>query len=90
MRAGVQARSTKSKARLDRFEQLRNQRFKEQEEILELTPVSTRLGKQTIEWKGISYQYENSDPLFRISPTIFFVMTGLELLEKTAAGKARF
>lgn len=64
VRAGVQARSTKSKARLDRFEQLRNQRFKEQEEILELTPVSTRLGKQTIEWKGISYQYENSDPLF--------------------------
>ena len=36
VRAGVQARSTKSKARLDRFEELRNMRFKEQEKSFEI------------------------------------------------------
>lgn len=65
VRAGVQARSTKSKSRLDRFEELRNKRFKEQDQILELTPVASRLGKQTIEWENLGFHYSNQNDLFR-------------------------
>ncbi|HAM31034.1 MAG TPA: ABC transporter [Erysipelotrichaceae bacterium] len=64
VRAGVQARSTKSKSRLDRFEELRNKRFKQQEQILELTHVSSRLGKQTIEWEDLGFHYPGQEPLF--------------------------
>lgn len=59
VRAGVQARSTKSKARLDRFEELRNMRFKEQEKNFSLESTSKRLGKKTIEWNNISFGYDN-------------------------------
>ena len=57
VRAGAQARSTKQQARLDRFETLRNQRFKETEKALELTAYSSRLGKRTIEWKDLGMAY---------------------------------
>ena len=57
VRAGAQARSTKQQARLDRFETLRNQRFKETEKALELTAYSSRLGKKTIEWKDLGMAY---------------------------------
>lgn len=63
VRAGVQARSTKSKSRLDRFEELRNVRFKEQQKALELTAMSKRLGKKTIEWDSIGFGY-TEDLLF--------------------------
>ncbi len=59
VRAGVQARSTKQQARLDRFEQLRNQRFKKNEKSLELNAISSRLGKKTIEWENLSMSYGN-------------------------------
>ena len=57
VRAGAQARSTKQQARLDRFETLRNQRFKETEKAVELTAYSSRLGKKTIEWKDLGMAY---------------------------------
>ncbi len=63
VRAGVQARSTKSKSRLDRFEQLRQIRFKQQEQTLDLVPMSKRLGKKTIEWKNLGFSWPNH-PLF--------------------------
>ncbi len=57
VRAGVQARSTKSKSRLQRFEELRQQRFKQQEQALDLVPMSKRLGKKTIEWTNLGFSY---------------------------------
>lgn len=63
VRAGVQARTTKSRSRLQRFEELRQMRFKEQEKNLELVPYAKRLGKKTIEWNDISFGYE--DILFK-------------------------
>lgn len=62
VQAGVQARSTKQKSRLDRFEKLRNMRFKEHEKNLELNDVSKRLGKKTIICKNLGFGYEK--PLF--------------------------
>lgn len=59
VRAGAQARSTKQQARLNRFEDLRNQRFKDVEKSLNLGSFSARLGKKTIEWEHIGMHYGN-------------------------------
>lgn len=57
VRAGAQARSTKQQARLNRFEDLRNQRFKDVEKSLNLSSFSARLGKKTIEWEHLGMHY---------------------------------
>lgn len=59
VRAGAQARSTKQQARLSRFEDLRNQRFKDVEKSLNLSSFSARLGKKTIEWEHLGMHYGN-------------------------------
>lgn len=59
IRAGAQARSTKQQARLNRFEDLRNQRFKDVEKSLNLSSFSARLGKKTIEWEHLGMHYGN-------------------------------
>lgn len=59
VRAGAQARSTKQQARLNRFEDLRNQRFKDVEKSLNLGSFSARLGKKTIEWEHLGMHYGN-------------------------------
>lgn len=59
VRAGSQARSTKQQARLNRFEDLRNQRFKDVEKSLNLSSFSARLGKKTIEWEHLGMHYGN-------------------------------
>lgn len=64
VRAGVQARSTKSKSRLDRFEQLRQQRTTIQSKNMELRFAAERLGKKTLEWKDIAFAYPQSETLF--------------------------
>lgn len=58
VRAGVQARTTKSQSRLQRFEELRNQRFKTQQESFELKNNAKRLGKKTIEINNIAFGYD--------------------------------
>lgn len=64
VRAGVQARSTKSKARLERFEELRKQRAKANNERLQLESTSSRLGKKIIEWKNLGFHYPEQENLF--------------------------
>lgn len=59
VKAGAQARSTKQQARLNRFEDLRNQRFKDVEKSLNLSSFSARLGKKTIEWEHLGMHYGN-------------------------------
>ncbi len=64
VRAGCQARSTKQRARLDRFEELRKVRFEKQEKNLEMDLASTRLGSKTLEWKDLAFAYPDGDLLF--------------------------
>ena len=64
VRAGVQARGTKQKSRLDRFEQLRAQRTVLQNRQLDLDFASERLGKKTLEWKNIAFGYTPERILF--------------------------
>jgi ATP-binding cassette subfamily F protein uup len=64
VRRGAKARSTKQKARLDRFEQLKNQDSPLQAEKTELINVKTRIGRETIIADNIGKSY-NSKWLFR-------------------------
>ena len=54
---GARARSTKAKGRIQEFEKLKDQMGTEIEEKLELSSVSSRLGKKTIEIKNISKSF---------------------------------
>lgn len=59
VRAGVQARSTKSKERLQRFEQLNNVDDIQIINQVELITTTSRLGKKTIEISDLSMSYDN-------------------------------
>lgn len=56
VRAGVQARTTKSKSRLQRFEELSNVQNYTQNKNIDLSSLSSRLGNKTIELHDISYK----------------------------------
>lgn len=57
IRRGARARSTKQKAHIQRYEELRDQKAPVQEQTVELSSISTRLGKTTIELEHISKDY---------------------------------
>lgn len=58
VRRGVLARGTKSKARLDRYEEIKNLEGLKVRQQLELNALNSRLGKKTIELKEISKGYD--------------------------------
>lgn len=57
VRRGAQARSTKQKARLERFEEMQRMKAPVQEKQVEMDSLSSRLGKKTIELCNISKSY---------------------------------
>ena len=57
MQQGPKARGTKSRSRIERFEQMEAQSGPAAIQKLELQSVSTRLGKKTIELQGITKGY---------------------------------
>lgn len=58
VRRGAQARSTKQKARLERFEEMQNMKAPETDKQVELDSLASRLGKKTIEIEHLSKAYE--------------------------------
>jgi len=57
IRKGAKARTTKQKARIDRFEELKNQESYVEGSDVEIRTVSSRLGKKIIEISSISKSY---------------------------------
>lgn len=57
MQQGPKARGTKSKSRIERFEQLEAQSGPVAVQKLELQSIATRLGRKTIELKGVTKAY---------------------------------
>lgn len=55
IRAGVQARGTKSKERIERYEKLKSVTVYNEKSNLSLDLMSSRLGKKTIELEHVSY-----------------------------------
>ncbi len=57
MMRGARARSTKQKAHIQRFEELRDRKVIEKDKTVELNTLSARLGKKTVEINHISKAY---------------------------------
>jgi ATP-binding cassette subfamily F protein uup len=57
MRRGARARSTKQKAHIRRFEELRDRKAIEADDKVEINALSARLGKKTIELNGIGKSF---------------------------------
>lgn len=57
MMRGARARSTKQKAHIQRFENLRDRQKPVEEESMQLSSVSSRLGKKTIEIENVSKSF---------------------------------
>ena len=55
---GPKARGTKSRERLERYEALKEQKGPEEARELELNTLSSRLGKKTIELRGVGKQFD--------------------------------
>jgi len=58
IRKGAKARSTKQKARIDRYEALKNQESHFEDNEVEIRTVSSRLGKKIIEISSLSKAYD--------------------------------
>lgn len=59
IRRGAKARSTKQKARIDRFEELKDKKVDLNNDNVEISVGSTRLGKKIVELKNICKGFEN-------------------------------
>ena len=55
---GCKARTTKSKDRIERYENLLNQEAPETDETMQLTAASSRLGRKIIELHGVSKSFD--------------------------------
>ncbi len=58
VRRGAQARSTKQKARLQRFEEMKSVKAPEEEQHVEMNSLASRMGKKTIEINNVSKAYD--------------------------------
>ena len=54
---GCQARTTKSKERLDRYETLKNRQGPQYDESVQLAAMSSRLGKKIVSLENVSFSY---------------------------------
>lgn len=59
IKRGVRARGTKSKSRIERFEELKKAKLNVNSDKLEIQTLSSRLGKKIIELRHISKGYDN-------------------------------
>ncbi|MCX5780436.1 MAG: ABC-F family ATP-binding cassette domain-containing protein [Firmicutes bacterium] len=61
IRRGARARSTKQKARIERFASLQHEASRGGEESLQISSAASRLGKKTIVLHNISFSYQDED-----------------------------
>lgn len=61
IRRGAQARTTKAKGRIERFKELENSKLVIDDSKVQMSSVSSRLGKKIIEIKNISKAYEGKE-----------------------------
>ncbi len=59
IRRGAKARTTKQKARIERYETLRDQKAMQTDKQVEMSSISSRMGRTTVELSHIHKEYEN-------------------------------
>ena len=87
VKRGARARSTKQKARLERYEDLKNQTGPVRDGQVELSSVSTRLGRTTVELENLSKAY--GDKVLLKDFTYFFLKDDrVGFIGKNGCGKS--
>lgn len=86
MQRGARARSTKQKAHIQRYENLKNQKGIEIDSQVELSSISSRMGKTTIELEHISKAY-GENCLIRDFSYIFLKQDRVGFVGKNGCGK---
>lgn len=87
MNRGARARSTKQKAHIQRFEDLKNREKPTTDGQVEINALSSRLGKKTIEVHDISKSFENKI-LFNNFSYIFLPTDRVGIIGKNGCGKS--
>lgn len=87
MKRGARARSTKQKAHIQRYENLAAQRGPQQDTQLELSSVSTRMGKTTVELRHITKGY-GGKTLIRDFSYIFLKNDRIGFIGENGCGKS--
>ena len=87
MRAGVQARGTKSRDRINRFYALSAEENYQVEDQLSLNLVSSRLGKKVIEWEDIQKSV-GDEPLFYNFSYVLKRLDRIGILGENGCGKS--
>lgn len=83
---GARARSTKQKARIERFESLKNQKGPGEDQKVELSSITTRLGRTTLEAEQLFKSYDEKQ-LIRDFSYIFLKGDRVGFLGKNGCGK---
>lgn len=86
IRRGARARSTKQKARIERYEELKNSKYSTVNDTVEISSVSARLGRTTIELHGISKSF-GEKVLFENFEYIFLKKDRVGFIGKNGCGK---
>lgn len=84
---GAKARSTKQKARLQRYEELKNTKGPQTAEKLELTSTASRLGKKTIELHDLSFSYDEQ-PILSHFQYMFLRNERVGIVGRNGCGKS--
>lgn len=87
MKRGARARSTKQKAHIQRYENLAAQKGPQQDAQLELSSVSTRMGKTTVELRHITKGYDGKE-LIRDFSYIFLKNDRIGFIGENGCGKS--
>lgn len=86
VRRGAKARTTKQKARLQRYDELSSQKAPEEKQNVALSSVGSRLGKKTLQLENISKAYGET-LLFRDFSYIILRDDRIGITGKNGAGK---
>lgn len=84
---GARARSTKQKARIERYEDMRDMQTPLQDESIEINSVTSRLGKKTIEVNDLSKSYGDRC-LFKDFNYIFLKGDRIGIIGQNGCGKS--
>ncbi|MGD1937604.1 MAG: ABC-F family ATP-binding cassette domain-containing protein [Cyanophyceae cyanobacterium] len=87
LKRGAKARSTKQKARIDRYYDMKGREFKEDLGKVEISTASRRIGKKVIEIKGVSKSYGDR-PLIKDFTYTFEPQDRVGVIGGNGAGKS--
>ena len=87
IKRGAKARTTKQKARIDRFEKLKDSKYEASDDKVDFSLVGSRLGKKVIELENISKTYDDKQVIKDFS-YIFLNGDRVGIIGRNGSGKS--